>query len=552
MTVAVYAFVCGTLTVPSRFFAADAEGEMTVPIPAYIVVHERGTLAFDTGLNRLTHTNPSVYMPAEALSTRHFHFAPDQELPAQMRASGFEPDAITTIVNSHLHYDHCGGNGLFPQATVVVQRAEWEAANAAPSDSTAYLHADWDTGQGVQLLDGEHDLYGDGSLVLVPSYGHTPGHQSLVCHTTEGVLVLTADACYQRSTLTGDVLPGVVSDPEGFRASLADFRARENRGEQLVFGHDPQFWGAQRTGGEPLHPLQPISSLTRHFDTEGGSAMTTSQSPVATDYLPDAAAGRAPGRGRLEGRRIVVIGGGQRVFDAATDPVGNGRAISLLCAREGAEVVVVDMVPESAHDTAALIGAQGGTSHVVTGDVSDPEEAERVVQECHSAIGDFDGLVYNVGIGIGGLDLVGINVAEWDRTFAVNVRGAMLCLRAALPHIVAGGSAVLISTTASIRSASRLVAYESSKAALGGLMRHTAREASERQIRVNTVAPGLVDTPNGRTAGANRPDRGSSAIPLNRMATGWDIAHAVLFFLADDSSYITAQTLAVDGGRTGI
>lgn len=270
------------------------------------------------------------------------------------------------------------------------------------------------------------------------------------------------------------------------------------------------------------------------------------------DHLSDAASGRAPGRGRLTGRRILIVGGGQRTFDAATDPVGNGRAMSLLCAREGAHVSVTDRDLDSARTTATLIAAEGGTADALAGDSSEPEDARRVVKEAAAAMGGLDGMVYNVGIGIGALDLQGVDVDEWDHTFAVNVRGAMLAVRAALPLMGTGGSIVLITTTASIRAASRLVAYESSKAALYGLMRHTAKEASGQGVRVNTVAPGLVDTPNGRAAGANRPDRAASGIPLGRMATAWDIAYATLFLLSEESTYITAQTLAVDGGRTGI
>ena len=268
--------------------------------------------------------------------------------------------------------------------------------------------------------------------------------------------------------------------------------------------------------------------------------------------LPDTAAGSAPGRQRLTGHRVLVVGGGQRVFDADTDPIGNGRAMCVLTAREGAEVAVVDQNLGSAQATADMITQDGGTAHALAGDVSRPGDAARVVEGAAALMGGLDGLVYNVGIGIGALDLDGVDVDEWDRTFAVNVRGAMLSLRSALPLMSPGGSVVLITTTASIRAASRLVAYEASKAALYGLMRHTAKEAAAHGIRVNTVAPGLVDTPNGRAAGAGRPERAASAIPLGRMATAWDIAYATLFLLSDESSYITSQTLAVDGGRTGI
>ena len=98
-----------------------------------------------------------------------------------------------------------------------------------------------------------------------------------------------------------------------------------------------------------------------------------------------------------------------------------------------------------------------------------------------------------------------------------------------------------------------MAVYDSSKAALGGLMRNIAHLGAQRGIRANLVYPGLVDTPNGRAAGADRPSRGKGGnTPFGRQATAWEIAYAVLFFLSDESVYITAQTLAVDSGLSGL
>lgn len=291
------------------------------------------------------------------------------------------------------------------------------------------------------------------------------------------------------------------------------------------------------------------SEFAAHYDAE---QERHTRMTITEHRLPDTSAGTAPGNGRLDGKRTLVIGGGQRIFDKATDPVGNGRAMSLLFAREGAHVAVVDRNLESAQETVDAILEAGGKAFAIQADVALPEDVERMVAEAVVGLGGLDTAVYSVGIGIGELDFAGIDIDEWDTTFAVNVRGAMLSIRAMLPQMGQGGSIVLISSTASLRSSSRLVAYEASKSALEGLLRHSAREAAESGIRVNMVYPGLVDTPNGRTAGAGRPDRAKSAIPLGRMATGWDIAYGSLFFLSEDSNYITAQSLAVDGGRTGI
>ena len=262
--------------------------------------------------------------------------------------------------------------------------------------------------------------------------------------------------------------------------------------------------------------------------------------------------GEAPGRGRLDGRRVLVVGGGQRIVDAATDPIGNGRAMSLLFAREGAHVAVADRNEDSADETVDKIVKEGGRAFTIEGDITDEEHVRRTIDQARVGLGGLDGLVLNVGIGAGALGLAGVKVEDWDLTLATNLRGPMLCCRDALPILAEGSSIVFISSIAGITSGSRLPAYDASKAALGGLMRHVAREGAPRGIRANVVAPGLVDTPLGRLATAGRPSRAATNVPFGRQATGWEIAYAVLFFLSDESVYVTGQTLAVDSGLTGL
>jgi NAD(P)-dependent dehydrogenase (short-subunit alcohol dehydrogenase family) len=262
--------------------------------------------------------------------------------------------------------------------------------------------------------------------------------------------------------------------------------------------------------------------------------------------------GEAPGRGRLAGRSILVVGGGQRTFDAATDPVGNGRAMCRLFAREGAHVAVADKARASAEETVQLIAADGGRALAVEADVTQPADVTRMVDEAKRGLGGLDGLVLNVGIGVGALGLAGASAESWDLTFAVNVRGAMLACQAALPALADGSPIVFISSIAGLTSGSQLPAYDASKAALEGLMRHVAREGAPRGIRANVVCPGLVDTPLGRFATAGRPSRARTAVPFGRQATGWEIAYAALFFVSDESVYVTAQVLAVDAGLTGM
>jgi NAD(P)-dependent dehydrogenase (short-subunit alcohol dehydrogenase family) len=263
-------------------------------------------------------------------------------------------------------------------------------------------------------------------------------------------------------------------------------------------------------------------------------------------------AGEAPGRGRLAGRRILVVGGGQRTYDAETDPVGNGRATALLCAREGAQVAVADRNLESAESTVAQCAAEGNRAVAIAADITVESDVTRMVDEAAAAMGGLDGMVLNVGIGVGGLGLKNTDPDGWDATFAANLRGPMLCCRAALDVLGDGASVVFISSIAGLQSGSRLVAYDASKAGLQGLMRNMALDGRRRGIRANIVYPGLVDTPLGRLSTAGRPSRAATRIPFGRQATAWEIAYAVLFFLSDESVYVNAQGLAVDSGLTGL
>jgi len=259
--------------------------------------------------------------------------------------------------------------------------------------------------------------------------------------------------------------------------------------------------------------------------------------------------GEAPGRGRLKGRRILVVGGGQDDRGLDDAPVGNGRAMSVLFAREGARVAVADRNIQSAEATVAL--TKDGSSVAIEANVAMPNDIKSMVGEAGSKLGGLDGLVYNVGIGAG-MWLEGSTPEIWDRVFAVNLRGAMLTLQAALPVLADGSSVVLISSIASMKAGSRMPSYDASKAALGGLMRHAGIEGERRGIRVNIIAPGLMDTSIGREATRGRPGRAKTPVPLGRQGTGWEAAYAALFLMSDEAAYITGQTLAVDGGMTGL
>jgi NAD(P)-dependent dehydrogenase (short-subunit alcohol dehydrogenase family) len=276
-----------------------------------------------------------------------------------------------------------------------------------------------------------------------------------------------------------------------------------------------------------------------------------SERDPATIWIPPEATGGTPGRGRLAGRRILVVGAGTQPCDDPDAPLGNGRAIAVLSAREGAAVACADRDEAAARDTARRIASEGNRATVVIADVTDEAACARVVTEAEGSLGGLDGVVVNVGIGYG-RGLEGTGAEAWDLTFAINLRAHFLIARAALPQLQPGASIVFVSSIAGIKPGTGIPAYDASKAGLAGLCRHVAFEGARRGIRANLVVPGLIDTPLGRVASQGRPSRATTAVPLGRQGTAWEVAHATVFLLGGESSYVTGQQLVVDGGLSAL
>ena len=249
-------------------------------------------------------------------------------------------------------------------------------------------------------------------------------------------------------------------------------------------------------------------------------------------------------RPRLEGKVAVVTGAG-----SIAEGIGNGKATSVLFAREGARVLVVDIVEEAAMDTLRMIEEEGGEASVFVADVTSSDDCYAMCQAAVDRYGRLDILVNNVGISSRG-DVLSLDVAEWDQVMDVNVKSVVLGSRAAIPHMIKGGGGAItnLSSIAGLRAHSPL-AYSVSKTAIIGLTQTMASDHGRDLIRVNAIAPGQVYTPRMemRMTESLRGLRVETA-PLGTEGTAWDIGYANLYLASDEARWVTGVTLSVDAG----
>lgn len=242
MSVKLYAFTCGWVTGPMQGFLEGESGRLRVPVPCFLIDHPRGRVLFDTGLHSDTQTDAAGRLGWMA-QVFDVEFHPGEEVAARLARADVDVARIDYLVNSHLHFDHVGGNEAVPNARLIVQRAEWQAGRDDDLiQSNGYNLADYDLGHDVHQIDGEHDLFGDGRVVCIPTYGHTPGHQSLRVRLERREVVLTGDACYLRQTLEKSHLPSVVHDRKAMLGSLQRLQQLQAAGAEIFYGHDPDFW----------------------------------------------------------------------------------------------------------------------------------------------------------------------------------------------------------------------------------------------------------------------------------------------------------------------
>lgn len=249
---------------------------------------------------------------------------------------------------------------------------------------------------------------------------------------------------------------------------------------------------------------------------------------------------------RLEGKVALITGAGS----------GIGRATAELFAREGAKVAVVDLSAESGEQTVEAIREAGGASIFVRADVSNAEDAQQMIARTVDEWGRIDILYNNAGIPMGATPIEEVDDAFFDKVMAVNVRSVHLGVKHVVPHMKRQGGGVILNTasTAGIRPRPGLSAYAASKGAVIAFTKALALELAPFKIRVVSINPVATDTPMlpeffGKADPAEARARFIASVPMGRLNTPTDIAHAALYLASDEAFMVTGTAFEIDGGR---
>ena len=258
--------------------------------------------------------------------------------------------------------------------------------------------------------------------------------------------------------------------------------------------------------------------------------------------------------GRLDGKVAIVTGAAPR-----EEGIGNGTAMAILMAREGAKVLLVNRSAKRAEALAARIGAEGFEASAFAADVTSTDDVAAMAAEVRARYGRLDILCNNVGAGAGG----GANRVEdvtdetWDRLVNINITSAMKCSRVAVPLMRASGGGAIINVS-SIAGALGLTggpgaaAYASMKAATHGLTLSIAAEYATEGIRCNCIVIGSVSTPLVAKNGEEYRQRRIEMVPMQTEGTGWDVGWAAVYLASDEARWVTGLMLPVDGGLSAL
>jgi NAD(P)-dependent dehydrogenase (short-subunit alcohol dehydrogenase family) len=259
--------------------------------------------------------------------------------------------------------------------------------------------------------------------------------------------------------------------------------------------------------------------------------------------------------GRLADKTAIIVGAGQ----TPGDTIGNGRAMAILFAREGAHVMCVDRRLDSAEETVRMIADEGGKATAFEADITKGPDCAAITREAMVRLRRIDILVNNVGTGRGDAPPHAIEEDAWDRIMDINLKSMAMTIRYVLPVMrqQKSGAILNISSLAAI-AGHHMVTYEVSKSAVNRLTTVVASGNAKHGVRCNVIMPGLLDTPmaitgiaaaSGKSPEVLRAER-SARVPMGRMGDAWDTAYAALFLCSDEARFITGAILPVDGGTS--
>jgi NAD(P)-dependent dehydrogenase (short-subunit alcohol dehydrogenase family) len=250
--------------------------------------------------------------------------------------------------------------------------------------------------------------------------------------------------------------------------------------------------------------------------------------------------------GRLEGKSVIITGAGS----------GIGRAASLMFAKEGARLIVVDR-SDSVQETARRVSDAGGTIEAVMADAGAESDVKAFVDRAVSTYGRLDAIWANAGVSGGLVPLLEQTVEQWQEVLRINLIGPFLAIKHSMPQMIAQkyGSIVCTASVAGLKSGASGHPYASSKAGVISLVQTTAYSLSGTGVRINAVCPGLIETGMTKPIFDNAKDRGTEAKigqlnPLKRAGQPHELAAMGLFLASDDASYVNGQAIPVDGGLT--
>jgi 3-oxoacyl-[acyl-carrier protein] reductase len=238
--------------------------------------------------------------------------------------------------------------------------------------------------------------------------------------------------------------------------------------------------------------------------------------------------------------RVALVTGASR---------GIGRAIALAMSRLGAIIIAADVLGDQVREVVEEIERAGGRAAAVSADITEPAAVEAAVAMTLERYGRLDILVNNAGVTRDNL-LARMKREDWQFVIDVNLTGAFTCMQAVMRPMMKQRSGRIISISSVVGQMGNAgqANYGASKAGLIGLSKSLAREIAGRNITVNVVAPGLIDTPMTRVLPDNVRNDWAAKVPLGRLGTAEDVASAVCFLASDEAGYITGQVLAVNGG----